>query len=240
MSFLGISPIDSAATKRLIAQAAEKLADADWRGAVASLESAAMVAAPDALDSILDTLASLYVSRNQHEKLAALVAECGHSTPSLALAGLAVERNRRLGVARVASGRSPIVSLLPSVREHIVAGAYSATELATVCALLVGVKAADMAVLALQALFELGVPVEEELVASVLAAALDKNMKRDAEAIIEILAGLGIVWGSRIDRYRILLGKADLATVAPGGDKVVDFLRRNAHHMGKIGRGYCR
>ncbi|HTY02759.1 MAG TPA: hypothetical protein VMC81_03410 [Rhodocyclaceae bacterium] len=240
MKFLGAEPIDPTTSQRLVAQAAESLGRSDWHGAVTYLESAAIVAAASTLPSILDTLASLYVTRNQHDKLARLVVDADDLTPQLAIGALLLERNWLLGIGDTNAPRLPLDQVLSRLREHIGAGQYLAEELVTICSLLVVTGTVEMALQLLQALLEMRVQVDEELASRVLALALDRNRKAEARIIIDLLAAAGDAWRVRSRRYRLLLGDPAAEPIVAGQDKVIDFMASNGHRFRSTGRSRGR
>lgn len=232
MMMLGMEPTDDAAAEAFVMKALEYSEHRDWREAIACLESAAVSASAAQLGVIIETLCSFYINIGEYEKLECLIRFSENLSPAQVTACLLLERNRQQGM-REGQLTHSYTEVIETLVQYVTEGRYSFGELGVTCSLLAQIGSVELAVALLDGMISQldatsDKPLDEELVMGVLTLALDCNMRNEAIAIVDKLAGLSAAWAPRVVRYRILLGQADLAIVTEGQDKVTDFLLYNA------------
>jgi hypothetical protein len=218
---------DHTHAESLLAQALGHMQMQRWDESIRLLESAIAAALPGLRSQAVELLASLCVSRNEHARLRELVLRADPLSPQMVKAGLLLARNHAIGVDGELPAHCTEKSLGPSLRTHLIAGAYQPTELPVIVALLAQLKWAELAAEVAMRSTKARVGIEPGVVERVFAVLLGAGRRAEALDLLEALKALPESPDRPTQRWSFLLGAGGTGPAAgdsPVRDKVLRFL----------------
>lgn len=236
MNWLASDPVDRSQTESLVTQAFSRMQAKRWGDAMRLLESATIAAPEDLRPPIVEVLLSIYVARNEHNRLQRVLPWVGQHSAQATKAVLLLARNHMQGVGRTAPGAAPPRNVIESaVQEHLAKKCYDAVDLPVVLTLLVQLRWVDIMLDVANACIDAGAELDEATIAGVLAVLLSQLQRRDALRFLDRIDKATGNASLPVTRWREILNADPTASrhssVESGDDKVLRFLRKCSHNQ---------
>ncbi len=226
MTAVDLQSAATASAQDLLAQALERMQAQRWDEAMRLLESAIPVAPAELREAAVEILTSIYVSRNEHARLAGLMQRADPSTPQMIKGALLLARNHAIGVDGELPPHCNENTLGPALHAHVVAGGYQLGELPVIVALLAQLGWTELAGQIAMLCVAARIGIEDGVLERVFAVLLKAGRRADALRLLQALQAMPEYAERPIGRWAYLLGSGGLENAdALGQDKVVRFLQ---------------